>query len=329
MPASPASTVIPIILLLVFVSVILLVEGAWLLWRARRGAAALRLQRRLDLVANKAGATAPRPLLKTRQLSDLSSVARALTGVTLAARLERLIGQAGLHWTVARLVLSSATAGAVGFGLGMQGAQPAAFDVLLAALLATLPWAYVMWRRGRRMRLLEQQLPEALDLITRAVRAGHALPLGIQLLAEEMPDPIASEFRLVHEQVSFGVALQQALTGLCERVPLTDYRYFAVSVLIQRQSGGNLTEVLGNLSKLIRERLKLLTRIRVLSAEGRMSAWTMGLLPFALGGLIYWVNPAFMQPLWTDPIGIAILRSMLSLMLVGIIVLIRIVKIRV
>ena len=144
MPASPASTVIPIILLLVFVSVILLVEGAWLLWRARRGAAALRLQRRLDLVANKAGATTPRPLLKTRQLSDLSSVARALTGVTLAARLERVIGQAGLHWTVARLVLSSATAGAVGFGLGMQGAQPAAFDVLLAALFATLPWAYVM-----------------------------------------------------------------------------------------------------------------------------------------------------------------------------------------
>jgi tight adherence protein B len=329
MPDSAASNAIPIILLLVFVSVILLVEGAVLLWRARRGTAATHLQRRLDQVANKAAQPAQRPLLKTRQLSEVSAVARMLSGVMLATRLERVIAQAGLHWTVARLVLSCAAAAGAGLGLGVLGAQPAVFGVLFAALLGSLPWVWVTWRRSRRLRRLEQQLPDALDLMTRAVRAGHALPLGIQLLSEEMSDPIASEFRLVHEQVSFGVALPQALAGLCERVPLTDYRYFAVSVLIQRQSGGNLTEVLGNLSKLIRERLKLLARIRVLSAEGRMSAWTLGLLPFGLGGVIYWVNPEFMQPMWTDPIGIGILRTLLSSMFVGIIVLIRIVKIRV
>jgi tight adherence protein B len=329
MPDSTASTAVPIILLLVFVSVILLVEGAWLLWRARRGTAALRLQRRLELVSNRAGATGPRPLLKTRQLSDLSSVARVLSGVTLAARLERLVTQAGLHWTVARLLLSSATAAFLGFTLGMLGAQPALFNLLIAVLCGSLPWTYVTWKRSRRLRVLEQQLPEALDLITRAVRAGHALPLGIQLLAEEMPDPVASEFRLVHEQVSFGIALPQALAGLCERVPLTDYRYFAVSVLIQRQSGGNLTEVLGNLSKLIRERLKLNARIRVLSSEGRLSAWTLALLPFVLGALLYYVNPTFMRPLWTDPIGIRMLRVLLSMMLLGVIVLRHIVRIRV
>lgn len=329
MPDSTASTAIPIILLLVFISVILLVEGAWLLWRARRGAAALRLQRRLDLVSSKAGATGPRPLLKARQLSGLSVVARLLSGVILASRLERFISQAGLHWTVARLLLSSAAATLLGFGLGMLGAQPALFNLLVATLCGTLPWTYVMWKRSRRLRVLQQQLPDALDLITRAVRAGHSLPLGIQLLAEEMPDPVASEFRLVHEQVSFGIALQQALTALCERVPLTDYRYFAVSVLIQRQSGGNLTEVLGNLSKLIRERLKLQVRIRVLSSEGRMSAWTLGVLPFVLGALLYYVNPTFMSPLWKDPLGVSMLRVLLSMMLLGIVVLSRITKIRV
>jgi len=318
-----------IILLLVFVSVILLVEGAWLLWRARHGAAAVRLQHRLDLVGRKPDADAQRPLLKSRRMSELSGLARALSGVALAARLNNLIAQAGLHWTVARLLIASVAAGGAGLALGVLGAQPFVFCLVLAGALAALPCVWVTWKRRQRLRRLEQQLPEALDLIGRAVRAGHSLPLGIQLLAEEMPDPIAAEFRLVHEQVSFGVSLQQALANLCERVPLTDYRYFAVAVLIQRQSGGNLTEVLGNLSKLIRERLKLLSRIRILTSEGRMSAWTLALLPFILGALLYWMNPTFMQPMWTDPIGVGMLRVLLSMMLLGIIVLSRITKIRV
>jgi tight adherence protein B len=318
-----------IVLLLVFVSVVLLVEGAWLLWRARHGAAAVRLQRRLDLVAHKTDAAPLRPLLKSRRMGELPALARALSGVALAARLNGLIAQAGLHWPLARVLLASAAAGAAGLVLGMLGAQPFVPGLALAGVPAALPWLYVTWKRRRRLRRLEQQLPEALDLIGRAVRAGHSLPLGIQLLAEEMPDPIAAEFRLVHEQVSFGVSLQQALAGLCERVPLTDYRYFAVAVLIQRQSGGNLTEVLGNLSKLIRERLKLLSRIRVLSSEGRMSAWTLALLPFVLGALLFYVNPTFMRPLWVDPIGLGMLRVLLSMMFLGIIVLSRIAKIRV
>jgi len=318
-----------IVLMLVFVSVILLVEGAWLLWRARHGAAAVRLQRRLDLVGRKSDAESQRPLLKSRRLSELSGLARALSGVALATRLNNLIAQAGLHWTVARLLLASGTAGVAGLALGMLGAQPIVFCLVCAGVLAALPWVWLTWKRGRRLRRLEQQLPDALDLIGRAVRAGHSLPLGIQLLAEEMPDPVAAEFRLVHEQVSFGVSLQQALSGLCERVPLTDYRYFAVAVLIQRQSGGNLTEVLGNLSKLIRERLKLHSRIRILTSDGRMSARTLAILPFVLGALLYWMNPTFMQPMWTDPIGVGMLRVLLSMMLLGIIVLSRITKIRV
>jgi tight adherence protein B len=318
-----------IVLLLVFVSVILLVEGAWLLWRARHGAAAVRLQRRLDLVARKSDVAAQRPLLKSHRLSELSALARALSGIALTSRLNNLIAQAGLHWTVGRLLLASCTAGVAGLAFGMLAAQPIILCLAFAGGLGALPWIWVTWKRRRRLRRLEQQLPEALDLIGRAVRAGHSLPLGIQLLADEMPDPIAAEFRLVHEQVSFGVSLQQALAGLCERVPLTDYRYFAVAVLIQRQSGGNLTEVLGNLSKLIRERLKLLSRIRILTSEGRMSARTLALLPFILGALLYWVNPEFMRPLWTDSIGIGMLRVLLSMMFLGVVVLSRITKIRV
>jgi tight adherence protein B len=317
----------PIISLLVFASVILLCGSGYLLWRSRRGVSAMRLQRRLDRVARRQ--EGQRSVRKQRQLSDVSAIARLLSSVSLANRTERMIGQSGLGWTVSTLALTSTAVGLLGLALVLVTAQPPLFGLVVGGVLAFLPWLYLMWKRSRRLRRLERQLPEALDLITRAVRAGHALPLAIQLLSEEMPDPIAGEFRIVHEQVNFGISLQHSLNALCERVPLTDMRYFVVSVLIQRQSGGNLTEVLTNLSKLIRERLKLFARVRVLSSEGRMSAWTLAVLPFVLGALMYWANPEFMRPLWTDPMGISIIQTLLTMMVFGIIVLMRLTKIRV
>jgi tight adherence protein B len=134
---------------------------------------------------------------------------------------------------------------------------------------------------------------------------------------------------MVHEEVNFGLTLQQALKHLTERVPLTDLRYFVVAVQIQRESGGNLAEVLGKLAQLIRARLRLLARVRVLSSEGRLSAWILVLLPFVLGGLLTVFNPRFMQLLWTDPIGITLLKWMLGLMLLGVVLIARIVRIRV
>jgi len=319
----------PIISVLVFLSVTLLMEAIYLFWRARRGSAAMRLNRRLDLLSQSITADGQRPLMKQRKLSDVSSLAKLLGGFSFMATLESYIAQAALSWTVGSLILTSCTAAALGLAIAALTASPALMGLAFAVALASMPWIYVARTRGKRLRKLELQLPEALDLITRAMRAGHSLPLGIQLLTDEMPDPIASEFRLVHEQVSFGVSLQQALANLCDRVPLTDFRYFVVSVLIQRQSGGNLTEVLGNLSRLIRERLKLLGRVRVLSAEGRMSAWVLSILPFFLGGLLQLFNPKFMGPFWSDPLGIKMLQILLTMMALGIFVLTRIVKIRV
>jgi tight adherence protein B len=319
----------PVISVLIFGAVILFLQALYLLWRARRGASALRLQRRLDHVSRALAADGQRSLLKQSRLSELSSFARFLGGMSFSGGLERYLAPAGLGWTVARLLLTSGIAAALGCAVLAFSAWPLVPGIAVVILPGLLPWAYVARARSKRLRKLQSQLPDALDLITRALRAGHALPLGIQLLSEEMPDPIASEFRMVHDQVSFGISLQQALINLCDRVPLTDYRYFTVSVLIQRQSGGNLTEVLGKLSALVRERLKLQARVKVLSAEGRMSGWTLALLPFCLGGLMYAINPTFMQPLWTDPIGISILKTLLSMMLFGLFVLTRIVKIRV
>ena len=325
----PESNVIPAITLLVFISAVLLFEGVYLIWRSRRGKEAVRVQQRLEKLSRARAAEAQRTVLKERKLSAVSSLERLMRSMAPALRLEQRILQSGLHWTVARLLLASAAAAVTGCAAAAVMTRSPYIVLLTGTVLGMLPWAYLTRTRHKRMKKLEQQLPDALDLITRAVRAGHSLPLGIQLLSEEMPDPIAGEFRIVHEQVSFGISLQQALTNLCDRVPLTDYRFFVVSVLIQRQSGGNLSEVLGNLSSLIRDRLKLLARVKVLSAEGRMSAWTLALMPFFIAGIMNLVNPEFMAPMWTDPLGQTMLKVLLTMMFIGILVLRRIVRIRV
>lgn len=316
--------------LLVFVAVVLALEALWSLWQAHRGDRARRLRRRLD------GATAAPPkesqsrLLRQRQSSRLPALQRYLRDSKLAGRLERHILQAGLHWTVSGLVTASILCG-LGAWLLLAGwlYQPTVFAFAGTAGSAALPWAWLHWKRSRRLARLERQLPDALDLVTRALRAGHAFTAGLKMAGEEMPDPIAAEFRAVHEEINFGVSLQQALTHLSERVPSTDVRYFVVAVLIQRDSGGNLTEILTNLSRLIRERAKLMGKVRVLSTEGRMSAWVLTLLPFMLGGVLYLANPKFMGPMLTDPIGIAILEYLLVMMAVGVFVIRRIVRIRV
>ncbi|MDH6590732.1 tight adherence protein B [Variovorax sp. TBS-050B] len=315
---------------LVFVTVLMIVEGLYLLWRSYRGPEARRIERRLQALSAGAGHTAQARLVRDRMLGDAPWMQRMLLGLPRARSLDRFILQAGLEWMVSHVLLGCALCGVLAFAaMAALANQPVPIALLAGAGGASLPLLYLQHQRGRRLARLERQLPEALDLVTRALRAGHSFASSVQMIGEEMAEPIAGEFRMVADEVNFGVSLQQALTNLSERVPITDLRYFVVSVLIQRDSGGNLTEVLGNLSRLIRERLKLLARVRVLSSEGRLSAWLLGLMPFALAGLMSLFNPEFISPLWTDPIGIGVVKYMLVTMAVGVLILRWIVKIRV
>jgi tight adherence protein B len=148
-------------------------------------------------------------------------------------------------------------------------------------------------------------------------------------VGSEMPEPIAAEFRIVFDEINYGISAQEALVNLTARVPSTDLSYFVIAVLIQRETGGNLAELLGNISALVRARLKLLGTVRVLSAEGRLSAWILTLLPFALGFVLQLVNPKFLSVLWTDPMGVKMVGVALFMMAVGIFAMWRIIKIRV
>lgn len=319
-----------ILSVLVFVAVLLLLEALYLIWRSYKGPEAKKLEKRLRALSASHDTTSQAQLLKERMLSEVPAFQRLLLKMPRAHRLDRFMLQAGLDWTVSMLLLSCAAGGVIGFVL-VRGVlhQSPLLGAISGAVLATAPLMYVQHVRSRRLSKLERQLPEALDLMTRALRSGHSFASGLQMIGEEMAEPIANEFRIVSDEINFGVSLHQALTNLSERIPITDLRYFVVAVMIQRDSGGNLTEVLGNLSRLIRDRLKLFARVKVLSSEGRLSAWILGSMPFALAALLNFFNPSFMSPLWKDPIGISIVKYMLILMAVGVLILIKIIKIRV
>lgn len=319
-----------VLAVLVFVAVVLLLESLYLMWRSHKNSEARKIESRLRSLSAGPAAPESAQLLKQRMLSDIPALERMLQQLPKAHGLQGFIAQAGLGWSVSAVLLSSAALGIGGYIVAtLLLHQLILFAALVGVACAAIPLLYVGRQRHLRLTRLERQLPDAIDLMIRALRSGHAFSSTLQMVGEEMTEPIASEFRTVHDEVNFGVSLQQALMNLSERIPITDLRYFIVAVLIQRESGGNLTEILGNLSRLIRERLKLLARVRVLSSEGRLSAWVLVVMPFAIATIMNLVNPKFMSLLWSDPIGIAIIQYMLILMAIGVLIIRKIIRIRV
>jgi tight adherence protein B len=295
---------------LLFAAVILLVEGAWLWWSAAHGSGARRIAKRLRLMAERSQGAERIDIVKRRTYSARPAVERLLRRIgpwCRLAALDRLLLQAGVQWSVAQFLGCALALAALGLAVPRMAGLPAMAALLLLALALALPWMVLLRTRRARLSRLEMQLPEAADFFSRALRAGHSFANVMQMVADELPEPIAGEFRAAYEEINYGVPMNEALHNLAQRVPLTDLRYLIIAVLIQRESGGNLAEALGNISRLIRARLKLLAQVRVMSAEGRMSAWILGLLPLVVLLLMSMTNPEYIRPLWTDPIGVKLM----------------------
>lgn len=315
---------------LIFVAVVLLIEGVYLGWNASKGPEAERVARRLRLMS--AGAHSGQPshsMIKQRLLSDTPALQRLLLGMPRAHQLDRLLEQSGLEWSVGRLLGLMAMAALLGWCAALWLRMPGVLALLGGAAFGALPLLYVVRSKASRLARIDQQLPDALDLIGRALRAGHAFPTALSMVGSEMREPLAAEFSIVFDEVNFGMSMQDALLNLATRVPSTDLRYFVIAVMIQRETGGNLGELLANISHIIRQRIKLLGQVRVLSAEGRMSAWVLGLLPFAAAGMIQLTSPQFLEVLYTDPGGRKMLAVAGGLMLAGFFAMRRIIRIRV
>jgi tight adherence protein B len=315
---------------LIFIAVVLLIEGLYLTWNGANGPAATRVARRLRFISEGTQDGEQNiSIVKERLLSSTPMLQRILSRTAGVATLDRLLLQSGIAWNVAKLLGIAMLAACASFVAAMFFAQPWPVSLVLAGLAAALPFFYIKRAKDRRLTRIEQQLPDALDLMGRALRAGHAFPTALKMIGEEMNDPLAGEFRAVFDEVTFGVAMQNALMNLAMRVPSTDLRYFVIAVLIQRETGGNLSELLTNISAIIRDRCKLLGQVRVLSAEGKMSGWVLTLLPFAAGLMIELTNPAFLEVLYTDPGGRKMLAGAALMMALGIFSMRKIVRIRV
>jgi len=201
--------------------------------------------------------------------------------------------------------------------------------LLFAVVLGALPAGYLYWLKNQRMKMFERQLPEALELVSRALRSGHAFSVGLKLVGDEAADPIGIEFRRVFDEISMGVALPQALQNMTDRLDCVDLRFFVTSVLVQRETGGNLAEIIDSLAGMIRKRFELHLKVRALSAEGRFSAIILFALPIVVGGILYKMNPDYMSTLFTDPMGQKMLMVGSFLMVTGAIIMKRMVAIKV
>jgi tight adherence protein B len=315
---------------LLFAAVILMIEGAWLWWSGAHGGGARRIAKRLRLMAASSGAGGERiDILKRRTYSRNPALERQLRRIARLALLDRLLLQAGVRWSVAQFLGFSLTMLALGLLLPALAGMPLLPAIGALVLAGALPWMLLMRARRARINKLEEQLPEAADFLGRALRAGHSFANVMQMVGEEMPQPIAGEFKFAYEEINYGVPMNEALHNLALRVPLTDLRYLVIAVLIQRESGGNLAEVFGSISRLIRARLKLLAQVRVMSAEGRMSAWILGLLPLGVLVLMTVTNPAYVRVLWTDPLGVRLMWYAAAVAAFGVLWMRKLIRIRI
>lgn len=315
---------------LIFLAVVLLVEGAYLIWNSSKGPEAERIARRLrTMSAGSHGGEQSISIVKDRLLSKTPMMQRMLLQMPRVGAMDRLLQQSGVTWSVSDFLGLSLIAFLAALFAASYLPIPWLFRVVIAAAIALLPYLYVVRAKAKRLNRIEQQLPDAMDLMGRALRAGHAFPTALKMVGDEMSDPIASEFRVTFDEVNFGISMPDALMNLATRVPSTDLRYFVIAVLIQRETGGNLSELLASISAIIRDRLKLMGQVKVLSAEGRLSAWILGLLPFGAALMIQLANPKFLEVLYTDPMGKKMLMIAAGMMVIGVLAMRKIIHIRV
>ena len=321
-------TTFVLFVLLLFVAILLLVWGVYVGWQAHRSPEAERIARRLRGVIGAETRESDVTIVKARRFSEDPELDKLLRRLPGTHKLDRMLLQAGAAQLVAGWLAFCAVGLVAGAVLALWMGLPLAGVALVMLGGAGLPLLRLTSARAARMARFERQLPEALDMMSRAMRAGHSFPTALKLVADEVTAPLGTEFKAAFDEVNFGVAMGDALGNLAQRVPSMDLQYFVVAVLIQRESGGNLTELLSSIANIIRDRHKLAGQVRVLSAEGRISAWVLCLLPFGAGGMMYLANPETMGVLWTDPGGRKMLYSALGMMLFGVLAIRKIVRIR-
>jgi tight adherence protein B len=302
----------------VFIFTILLIEGSYLFFKRVKNPELKGIRKRLRLLASEGyDSEMIISLLRKRSLSNVPWFNRLLLKIPLMRKIDRLLDQSGSRNPLGLFVLVSCLLMFVGYLLCSLVMRNVLMPIVGVLVLGSLPFFYIIIKKRRRMEKFQEQLPEAMELVARALKAGQAFSGGLKMVADESGDPIGTEFSKILDELNFGVGVPDALKNLAKRIDCPDLKFFVISVLIQRESGGNLAEILENISYLIRERFKLHGRVRTLAAEGKISAYVLIAIPFFLATFMYLVQPNYITLLITDPIGRIMLGSAFLMMVIG------------
>jgi len=320
-----------IIPFLVFLFALFLVLGAYLIATHSSDAKRARLQKRLaDALLHSAHTEDVEVVLARNELmSEIPWVNQMMVRLQTALHLKRMLDQADLHITPSRLVMFSFMAGVLG---ALATSVLSAFIplmVLFGFVAASIPFIHVWWKRRQRFHAFLELLPDALDLISRALSAGHAFSEALHMVSTEMPEPIASEFRKAYEEQNLGLSLKLALENLAQRMPLLDLRMCITAILIQRETGGNLAEILEKVAYTIRERFRILGDLKTLTTSSRMSAWLLCALPIFVAIAVTMMNPEYMSVLWKDERGHYLIAAALFMQITGMLIVRKILNIKI
>lgn len=312
-----------------FLGVVLLIVGIyWALVAGPESREQGRLQRRLRPAPRRrvsAVGTVVKPEDRLSAVGPLNAVLERFARVSRP--LQRAITQADLRITVGTLVLGSAV---LAMGAGLLVAWMSRLwwlGAAVGAFTSFVPYAVVRQKATSRILKFEEQFPEALDLVSRALRAGHAFTTGLAMVAEESPQPVAAEFRTLYEQQNFGMPVPDAMRAFAERIPLLDARFFVTAVLTQRDAGGNLAEILDNLASVIRERFKVKRQVRVVTAHARITGWVLAGMPPALAAALLIITPSHIMTLVNDPLGVKMIIGAVLMQTAGTLIIRRLVNI--
>src|SRR5215475_2688645 len=320
-----------IISFLVFVFALFLVLGAYLLATHSTDQKRARLQKRLSEALLHSAHTEDVEVVLARNelMSEIPWVNRTLVNIQAAMQLKRMLDQADLHITPSRLLMFSFMAGMLGGLAASVLTVVIALMILAGVSCASIPLIHVWYKRKKRFDKFLEQLPEALDLVSRALSAGHAFAEALHMISIEMPEPIATEFRKTYEEQNLGLSIKLALENLTQRMPLLDLKMCVTAILIQRETGGNLAEILEKVAYTIRERFRILGDLKTLTTSSRMSAWLLCGLPIFVALAVTVMNPEYMSVLWKDPRGHYLIAAALFMQLTGMLIVRKILKIKI
>src|SRR5277367_1739129 len=256
-------------------------------------------------------------LVRDEMLSSVPALHRLLVTWPWSARLRDFISQAGMRTKPAKLLLVTAVLALGSYLIAGEFSARFPIPLLVGIVAAIVPFCVIALKRRRRLRKFEENFPEALDLLGRAVRAGHAFTTGLEMIATESADPVAGEFRATFEEQNFGLPLRDALLNMTERMPLVDVRFFVTALLIQKETGGNLAEILDGLSRVIRDRFRIYREVKTRTAQGRLTAAILISLPLAVMLALELINPTYLRVLFDDPAGPTVLAIAATMQVIG------------